>query len=74
MRKQTKEMKEQTALLAGEVATLREGLEAKLQQDIQEAIMQLSEVIIIYFQGGSHFRPFGDNACIRVKAQIKHRS
>ena len=42
-------MKEQTALLAGEVATLREGLEAKLQQDVQEAIMQLSEVIIIYF-------------------------
>ena len=49
MREQAKEMREQTAQLVGEVATLREGLEAKLQQDTQEVILQLSEVIIIYF-------------------------
>ena len=41
-------MKEQTGQLAGEVATLREELEAKLQQDFQEVIKQLSEVIILY--------------------------
>lgn len=40
-------MKEQTAQLVGEMATLREKLEAKLQQDFQEAIKQLSEVVIL---------------------------
>ena len=38
-------MKEQTGHLSSEMATLREELEAKLQQEFQEAIKQLSEVI-----------------------------
>ena len=41
-------MKEQTGQLAGEVATLREELETKLQKDFQEVIKQLSEVIVLY--------------------------
>lgn len=45
--KQSKEMKEQTAQLAGEMATLKEKVETKLQQDFQEAIKQLSEVMIL---------------------------
>ena len=49
-------MKEQTGQLAGEVATLRE----ELQQDFQEAIKQLSEVIILSLYAvdvGATFRP-----------------
>ena len=42
---QATEMKEQTGQLAGEVTNLRE----ELQQDFQEAIKQLSEVIIIIY-------------------------
>ena len=42
-------MKEQTGQLAGEMATLREVLKAKLQQEFQEAIKQLSEVTIFSF-------------------------
>ena len=38
-------MKEQTGQLSDEMATLREVLEAKLQQKFQEAVKQLSEVI-----------------------------
>ena len=45
LEEQSKEMKEQTGQLVGEVATLRNELIAKLQQDFQEAIKQLSEVI-----------------------------
>ena len=33
--------------MAGEMATLREDFEAKLQKEFQEAIKQLSEVIIL---------------------------
>ena len=44
MKEQAAKMKEQTGQL---VATLREELEAKLQQKFQEAIKQLSEVIIL---------------------------
>ena len=49
-------MKEQTGQLAGEVATLRE----ELQQDFQEAIKQLSEVMILSIYAvdvGATFRP-----------------
>ena len=42
---QAARMKEQTGHLSSEMATLREELEAKLQQEFQEAIKQLSEVI-----------------------------
>ena len=47
LKEQSKEMKEQTGQLVGEMATLREELEAKLQKNFQEAIKQLSEVIIL---------------------------
>ena len=56
-------MKEQTGQLAGEMATLREVLKAKLQQEFQEAIKQLSEVIIFSFMLSSweqHQAPFDD--------------
>ena len=45
-KEEASEMKEQTAQLAGEMATLREELEIKMQKEFQEAIKQLSEVII----------------------------
>ena len=52
-------MKEQTRQLAGEMATLREVLEAKLQQEFQETIKQLSEVIILNtFEVGATSGPF----------------
>ena len=44
MKEQAAEMREQNGHLAG---TLREELEAKLQQIFQEAIKQLSEVMIL---------------------------
>ena len=53
---QVTEMKEQTGQLAGEVTTLRE----ELQQDFQQAIKQLSEVMIssLYtVDVGATFRP-----------------
>ena len=42
--------------VAGEMATQREEFEAKLQKEFQEAIKQLSEVIIslLYCWCGSH--------------------
>lgn len=47
MKEQAANIKEQTGQLAGEMATLREDLEVKLQQEFQEAIKQLSEVMIL---------------------------
>ena len=47
MKEQAANIKEQTRQLAGEMATLREDLEVKLQQEFQEAIKQLSEVTIL---------------------------
>lgn len=47
MKEQAANIKEQTRQLAGEMATLREDLEVKLQQEFQEAIKQLSEVVIL---------------------------
>ena len=47
MKEQAANIKEQTRQLAGEMATLREDLEVKLQQEFQEAIKQLSEVMIL---------------------------
>ena len=47
MKEQAANIREQTRQLAGEMATLREDLEVKLQQEFQEAIKQLSEVMIL---------------------------
>ena len=44
---QAAEMREQTEQLADEVATLRKGLETKMQKDFQEAFKELLEVIMI---------------------------
>lgn len=51
MKEQAANIKEQTRQLAGEMATLREDLEVKLQQEFQEAIKQLSEVMILNIVG-----------------------